>query len=69
MKETTEPADPFVTMPHEPWLPGKGAKPDRVIDSTAGKCAPMQVVKQPEHGTTSTTKKQKWSSFQMNYDQ
>ena len=26
----------------------------------------MQVLKQPEHGTTSTTKEQKWSSFQIN---
>ena len=30
-KETTEPADPFGTMPLEPWHPGKDAKPDRVI--------------------------------------
>ena len=27
--------------------------------STAGKCTPMQVIKQPEHGRTSTTKEQK----------
>ena len=38
-------------------------------NSTAGKCAPMQVIKQPEHGRTSTTMEQKWSSFQTNYDQ
>ena len=37
-------------------------------NSTAGKCAPMQVIKQPEHGRTSTTEGQKWSSFQTNYD-
>ena len=37
-------------------------------NSTVGKCVPMQVTKQTEHGRTSTTKKQKWSSFQMNYD-
>ena len=36
--------------------------------STAGKCAPMQFVKQPEHGTASATEEQKCSSFQMNYD-
>ena len=39
--------------------PGKDAKPDRVSNSTAGKCAPMQVIKQPEHGRTSTTEEQK----------
>ena len=37
-------------------------------NSTAGKCAPMQVIKQPEHGRTSTTKEQKCSSFQTKYD-
>ena len=30
-----------------------------VPNSTTGKCAPMQVIKQPEHGRTSTTKEQK----------
>ena len=55
LKKTTEPADQFGTIPQEPWHPGKDAKPDHVIQSTAGKCAPMQVVKQPEHGRTSTT--------------
>ena len=33
-----------------------------------GKCTRMQVKKQPEHGRTSTTKEQKYSSFQTNYD-
>ena len=37
-------------MPQEPWHPGNGAKPDCVIQSTVGKSAPMQVIKQPEHG-------------------
>ena len=37
-------------------------------DSTVGKCAPMQVIKQPEHGGTSTTEEQRRSSFQTNYD-
>ena len=31
LKEMTEPAGPFGTMLQEPWHPGKGAKPDRVI--------------------------------------
>ena len=31
IKETTELADPFGTMPQEPWHPGKDAKPDHVI--------------------------------------
>ena len=37
-------------------------------NSTAGKCVPMEVIKQPEHGRTSTTEEQKWSSFKTNYD-
>ena len=28
-------------------------------NSTVGKCTPMQVIKQPEHGRTSTTEEQK----------
>ena len=35
--------------------------------STVEKCAPLQVVKQPEQGKASTTKEQKCSSFQTNY--
>ena len=31
LKETIEPAGLFETMPQEPWHPGKGAKPDFVI--------------------------------------
>ena len=52
--------------------PFKG--PDTVLNrtalsiSTAGKCAPIQVVKQPEKGRVSTTEKQICSSFQTNYD-
>ena len=56
-------AGPFGTMPQEPWHPGKGAKPDHVIQLIAGNCAPMQVIKQPEHGRTSTTDKQKLIIF------
>ena len=37
-------------------------------NSTVGKSAPMQVIKQPEHGRISTNEEQKWSSFQMKYD-
>ena len=36
--------------------------------SVVEKCAPMQVVKQPEQWKASTTEKQKCSSFQTNYD-
>ena len=36
--------------------------------STVEKCAPMQVVKQPEEWKASTTEEQKCSSFQTNYD-
>ena len=35
-------------------------------DSIVGKCAPMQVIKEPEYGRTSTNEEQKRSSFQMN---
>ena len=37
-------------------------------NSTAWKCAPMQVIKQSQNGRTSTNKEQKWSSFQTNYN-
>ena len=40
---------------------------EAISNSTVGKCAPMQVIKQPEHGRTSASKEQKWSSFQTNY--
>ena len=36
--------------------------PIMLSNSTVGKCAPMQVIKQPDHGRT--TEEQKWSSFQ-----
>ena len=67
LKETTEPAGPFGTMSEEHWHPGIGTR-CALFNSTAGKCAPMQVVKQLEHGRTSTTEEQKWSYFQTNYD-
>ena len=35
--------------------PGKGGKPDRVIQLSLGKCTPMLVINQPEHGRISTT--------------
>ena len=37
-------------------------------NSTAERGAPMQVIKQSEHGRTLTTEEQKCSSFQTNYD-
>ena len=44
---------------------GPDTMPHRIAlsNSTAGKSAPMQVVRQPEQGRASTTRKQKWSSF------
>ena len=54
-----EPAGPFGTMPQKPRHPRKGAKQDRVIQSTTGNCAPMQVIKQPEHGGFSKSEEQK----------
>ena len=63
-----EPASPVGTMAQELWHPGKSTKLDRVIQSTARKCTPMEVLKQPEHGRVWTTEEQKCSSLQMNYD-
>ena len=37
-------------------------------NSITGKSALVQVIKQPEHGRTSTTEEQKLSSVQTNYD-
>ena len=54
----------YATGTLAPW---KGCQ-IALSNSTAGKCVPMQVIKQPEHGRTSTTKEQKGSSFQINYD-
>ena len=51
----------------EPWHPGKGAKLDHVVQLNCREVCTQK--KQPEHGRTSTTKEQKWYSFQMNYDQ
>ena len=51
-----EPAGPFGTT---------ATGPDSMLNrialsiSTAEKCSPMQVVKQPEHGKASTTEEQK----------
>ena len=36
LKETNKPVGPFGTMPEEPWHPGKGAEPDRVIQRNCG---------------------------------
>ena len=40
------------------WLT-KEVKPDRVVQLNCRKCAPIQVIKQPEHGRTSTTQEEK----------
>ena len=37
-------------------------------NSTAGEGAPVQAVKQPENGTASTSKEQKCTFFQTNFD-
>ena len=36
MKQMTKPVCPFGTMPQESWHPGKGAKPDHVIELNCG---------------------------------
>ena len=59
MKEIIELAGPFGTLSQEASYPGKGAKPDCISNLTVGKCTPMQVVKQPEHGKTSITEEEK----------
>ena len=53
LKETTEPAGPFGTMLQEPWHPGKGAKPDRVIQLNSG-----EVCTRASYKTTRT-----WENF------
>ena len=67
LKETIELADSFVTMSQEPQHPGKLL--DWIVLSNLlwGNYAPMQVIKQLEHGRTSTTDEQKQSSFHTNY--
>ena len=58
------PAGSFGAMP-QVLTPSKG--PDTMLNrivlpiSTVEKCAPMQVVKQPEHRRASTTEEQKWN--------
>ena len=49
----TEPAGPFGTMPQEPWHPGKGAKPDRVVQLNCG-----EVCTHASYKTTRT-----WENF------
>ena len=69
LKELNKPMGPFGTMQQEPWYPGIGTKPDCTTQhSTMGKCAPMQVIKQPVHARISITKEQKWSSLQTKCD-
>ena len=69
--KTANPAGPFGTMPQVPWHskgPDKMLNPISISISTVAKCATMQVIKQPEHRKPSTTKEQKCTSLQMNYD-
>ena len=53
MKKTTKTSSPLGTKPEESWDSGKGANRITLFNSTAGKCTPMQVIKQTEHGRTS----------------
>ena len=53
LKETTEPAGPFGTMPQEPWHPGKDAKPNRVIQLNCGEVR--------THASSKTTRT--WENF------
>ena len=72
MLDTAEPVGTIWNDARGTLTPYQG--PDTMLNwialskSTAGKCVPMQVVKQPEHGRVSATEEQKCSSFQMNYD-
>ena len=59
--ETTKLPGPFRTIPQE-------INQIALSNSTAEKCAPSQVVKQPEYGRASTTEGQNCPSFQTNYD-
>ena len=52
----------------EPSYPEKGAKPDCVIQLICREVHTHAIIKQPEHGRTSTTDEQRQSSFQTNYD-
>ena len=63
LKETMEPVGPL-----QPKHPVRVLNRITLCNSTAGKCTHMQVIKQSEHGRISTTKEQKRSSFQTNYD-
>ena len=55
----TEPAGPFATYHMNPDILKRVLNWIALSNSTAGKSAPMHVIKQPEHGRTSTTKEQK----------
>ena len=56
LKETTKPMGPFGTMPQEPWHPGKGGKPDCIIQLNCGEAHTHASYKTTEHGRISTTK-------------
>ena len=60
-----KPAGPYGTMPQEPWYSGEGVKPHIVIQLNCGEVCTHASCKTTK---TSTTKEQKQSSFQINYD-
>ena len=68
LKETTELAGTFGTMPQEPWQRGKGAKPDHAIQLNCGEVRTHASYKTTWAWENLTTKGQKWSSFKTNYD-
>ena len=53
IEENDQPAD-FKLCHRNPDIFGKGAEPNRIIQLN---CREVQVIKQPEHGRTSTTEK------------
>ena len=61
-------AGPFGTMPQELLHPGKGDKPNQDIQLNCGELCTHASYKTTKHGSTSRTKEQKLSSFQVNYD-
>ena len=65
LKETIELAGPFGAMLQEHWHSGKVVKPN-CTDPL--KCRKVHIIKQLEHGRTSTTEEQKWFSFLTIYD-
>ena len=59
LKETTEPAGPFGTIPQEPCHPGKDAKLDLVIQLNFPEVRTHASYKATRNERTSTTEEQK----------